>query len=70
MDKKVYLELQDWTYEDGLGGVYYLRNSLGQILAEHFSTNKSYAMGDLIKDYERRYQRNINKKDIVVLAEV
>lgn len=70
MDKKVYLELQDWTYEDGLGGVYYLRNSLGQILAEHFSTNKGYAMSDLIKEYNRLHQRNIDQKDIVVLAEV
>ena len=70
MDKKVYLELQDWTYEDGLGGVYYLRNSFGQILAEHFSTNKSYAMSDLIKEYKRLHQRNIDQKDIVVLAEV
>ena len=70
MDNKLYLELQDWTYEKDLGGVYYLRNGLGQILAEHFSTNKSYAIMDLIKEYRRRHERSITEKDIVVLAKV
>lgn len=70
MNTNFYIELQEWTYEEDLGGIYFLRNDIGQVLAEHLSSNKEWALVDLVKDYNLKYSRKITYDDATVLAKI